>query len=168
MGKEKESFEFLRPDLYHLDEEWLNQPKVFHKWCIRLDKAEKRLDDATTNLKLLEADLDYEIRRHPKRYKLPEKITESMVAQAILRHPKYRKALRGINKRRYRVKVLKSAVNSLHQRKAALEALVTLHGRDYFATPQYPKGDDGRGFKDQMENKPFKHKKKKKKKKKKK
>ncbi len=156
--KDSEEYGFLRPSLLTLDDDWLEQPKLFHKWSSRQDKADSKVEEAKRILDIISAELDYKVRMHPKQFKLPVRPPEKMISNTIVRQPKYQKALTKLNKRIYKAKLLKTVVGAIHHRKAALENLVTLQGRDYFAEPKYPEGDTGRRARDRMENRTFRHK----------
>ena len=113
-----------------LDVEWVNQPKLFFKYAEQLAEAERRLDEAERKLKALDADIDSIIRGRE------EKVTEAMVKSKILGDKKHQEQEELIAKRRYKCSLLRAAVQSLDQRKRALEKLVDLHGQQYFATPK--------------------------------
>jgi hypothetical protein len=127
---------FLAIDENELDKEWQEQPSLYYKWSRKLAKARLRLDEAKSNLELVYADLDAEIRAKPKKYKLGEKVTEAAVKQCILVQEEYTDAVSKLNQCRYRVNVLEAGVTALEHRKRALEKAVDLLAMDHWAEPR--------------------------------
>ncbi len=143
--------DFYDIDLNRLDDEWINQPKMYFKFSERLTDAKEelerckgRIEIAGDELKEIKARLSLRIRKNPKKFFGDEgKPTETAIENRILVHPLYAKAkaviyqldekLIAANKK---VSTYYSAVHTLDHRKAALERLVSLHGQNYFATPR--------------------------------
>lgn len=123
-------------DKYLLDDEWLNQPKLYFRWAVQLEDARADLENAKSEFDLTKAEIDLEIRSHPDRYSLPEKITENMIKASIPSQPEHKEAEEDYFTAKYRVGVLQAAVTALDHRKRALEKLVDLHGQKYFASPR--------------------------------
>lgn len=119
----------LEFDTTLLEVECAKQPKLFFKWAEEAEKADKRLDDAERELKVIDAKLDEKIR------KSKDKPTEAGIKAMIMLDPKHIEQEELISKRRYKAKLLKQFVMSLDQRKRMLEKAVDLHGQKYFATP---------------------------------
>jgi len=126
-----------------LDDEWLNQPKLYFNWAVQLEDARAELDSIKAEFDVVQADLDLDIRANPDKYgELPKdavekgKITEKMVAASLVMQPEYKNAQQAVFTAKHRVGVLQAAVNALDHRKRALEKLVDLHGQKYFATPR--------------------------------
>ena len=72
MTKKKDSFDFFEIDLDRLDEEWLNQPKLYHEHSTYLTEAkeeksrcEARLEVANDDRRAVRAKLDLRIRKNP-------------------------------------------------------------------------------------------------------
>lgn len=148
----------INPDIFNidrnlLDEEWLNQPKLFFKYTEKLVKAEERLDEAERELKVIEAEADVRIREEN------EKTTEAFIKNQIMLDPVREAQVQIIAKRRLKVNLLKGVVQSLDQRKRALEKLVDLHGQQYFATPKASDRDNA--IVEEIQNRAFIPKKKK-------
>lgn len=136
----------IDPDIFaidqlRLDEEWIGQPKLFFAWAATLAEAKLEHAQAETALDVCKADLDYRIRQSPENYGL-NKVTEPGVKAAILGHKKYVKAADVVHQSKYRVDIVQAAVTALDHRKRALQDLVALHGQNYFAVPQAPKGTE--------------------------
>jgi len=128
-----------------LDDEWLNQPKLYYSWALQLEDARLELDNAKAEFDVLQSEIDLDIRTNPEDYgELPKeavekgKITEKMVAAVLIMQKYYKEAQHVIFEAKHRVGVLQAAVAALDQRKKALEKLVDLHGQKYFATPRAP------------------------------
>lgn len=150
----KETSELMDIDRNLLDKEWLDQPKHVYHYGILLADAWKALREAKAiadvkwaELKRLAARIDLEIRKNPKNYGL-DKITETVVANAVLVNPKYiRKqeacfeADRNIITANHDVDILKAAVEALQDKKASLENNVRLYNLMWSAEPK-ARGDN--------------------------
>ena len=156
MTKEKTNddieFDFFEPDKNRLDEEWVNQPKIYYEFSEKLTDAKEeverckaRLGIAEDDLKVTKAKLSLRIRRNPEKYfgEYTEKLTEAAIENRILVHSLYAKAKAKIYKLNEEliaanrtVSTFYSAVHALDHRKSALERLVSLHGQNYFSTPK--------------------------------
>jgi hypothetical protein len=126
---------FLEIDSDKLDEEWLNQPDLFFKYAKLKAKTDRELDEAKSELDVVEAELDKAIRNRPEKYDLI-KITDKSIEKAILREASYQNALDALNDAKYKSAILDAAVKALDHRKRALENLVFLHGQNYFSSPR--------------------------------
>ena len=132
----------LEPDLVFgidkniLDEEWLNQPKLYFRWAVQLEDAKASFEEAKQEFDVIKAEVELKIRDDPTEYDLPEKTTEKMIATALMLTPEYKSGQLDMNTAKYRVGILQAAVTALDHRKKALEKLVDLHGQKYFATPR--------------------------------
>jgi len=128
-----------------LDNEWLNQPKLYYNWALQLEDARVALDNVKAEFDVVQSEIDLDIRTNPENYEeLPKeavdkgKITEKMVAAVLIMQKDYREAQQTVFEAKHRVGILQAAVAALDQRKKALEKLVDLHGQKYFATPRVP------------------------------
>jgi len=126
-----------------LDDEWLNQPKLYYNWALQLEDARLELDNAKAEFDVVQSEIDLDIRTNPEDYgELPKdvvdkgKITEKMVAAVLIMQKGYKEAQQTVFEAKHRVGVLQAAVTALDQRKKALEKLVDLHGQKYFAIPR--------------------------------
>jgi len=129
---------FLDINEHELDKEWIEQPRLYHKYARKLADARLAFDEAKANLDLVSADLDNKIRESPEDYDL-EKVTEPGIKNCVLLQDEYREAIQALNDARHEVNVLEAAVSALDHRKRALEKLVDLFAMDYFAEPKTPK-----------------------------
>ena len=121
-----------------LDVEWLEQASLTFKYCQLEADARKALDEAKSQLDIVEAELDKEIRNNPEAFDLP-KITESAIKSAILVNENYINAKDEYSQAQYELNMAQAAVRSIYAKKDALENLVRLHGQQYFAGPSVPR-----------------------------
>jgi hypothetical protein len=121
-----------------LDIEWLNQPSLMLKYTRHSARMRMELDLAKQNLDIAKAESDKAIRGNPEKYGI-EKVTEAVIANAILIHPKYQQAYTDYLTAKFEVDMAQGAVGAFEQRKSALENLVRLHGQQYFAGPKIPR-----------------------------
>lgn len=144
-----EDFDILEPNQFELDKESIIQPRLVFAYL--KEKAETQalirglkseLKVATAELKRTDARLDAQIRRMPAKFKL-EKITESSVANKILLQKTHKEAEKEIwrvesllNKAENYNNLLEAAAKALENRKSAIENLIVLQGRQYFASPK--------------------------------
>ena len=118
-----------------LDEEWVNQPDLFHEFARQSADARLALEEKKQELDVVRAEIDKDIRERPGRYDA-DKVTENAIANIIILQPKFAKAQSAVNKARHTLDILQAAVSALEHRKKALEHLVFLHGQEYFSSPR--------------------------------
>ena len=128
--------EDLAVNVNALDIEWLDQPRLFMKWSKLSAEARKKADDAKSNLDVVRAEQDDQIRTS---YGGEKKPTEAAITNMVIMSSAFRKATRKYHKARFNVVVLDGAVKSFEQRKTSLENLVRLQGQQYFAGPSAPR-----------------------------
>lgn len=127
-----------------LDDEWLGQPKLYFNWAVQLEDARAAFEEVKAEFDVVKAEVDLAIRNDPGNvdYDLPKdavekgKVTEKMVAAALLQQTEYKDAQQAVFSAKHRVGILQAAVTALDHRKKALEKLVDLHGQKYFASPR--------------------------------
>lgn len=120
-----------------LDQEWLNQASLYMRYSKHSATMTQRLDEAKQNLDICKAEADKRIRKEPGNYGI-EKVTETVVANAILIEDGYKDAYDEFLSAKYEADMARAAVNAFEQRKSALENLVKLYGHQYFAGPTVP------------------------------
>src|SRR5687767_666985 len=103
-------------DKFALDVEWVNQPALYVEYAERLAEQNKRLDYAKSELELVVAELDKDIRSHWQTKYAIEKLTETVVSNTIILQPKYQVALKSLNETKHDVAVLRIAVDGLEMR----------------------------------------------------
>lgn len=122
-----------------LDVEWLGQPTLMMRYSRALAKAEKEVSRLKEKIKVTAAVLDKDIRSNPGQYKIDVKLTEAVVNNAIIIQDEYQELQEELIDAQYEVNMLKGAVESIKERKDALQDLVRLHGQQYFAGPSVPR-----------------------------
>ena len=145
MGKQRKrtepeiDFDFFDIDRNRLDEEWVNQPKIFFQYASLLADAQRRESEARAERELVKAEIDLEVRKNLKKYKIDTvKLTESVISGVVQNQPGFIAAQKKRLVRKHKTDILQGAVNDLNHRKSALERLVSLHGQNYFSTPRAP------------------------------
>lgn len=131
---------FLDIDKESLDEEWLNQPRLYKEYSDLLAEANRDMDDAKNELEITRAELEQAIRLKPNKFALA-KVTDNSVKACILAQDEYQTQQRVYLDAKHRADILKGAVAALDHRKRALENLVYLHGQGYYATPRASEED---------------------------
>jgi hypothetical protein len=128
----------IRIDETSLDVEWLDQPQLMLKYARHAAKCRKALDLAKEAVDVTRAEMDKAIRKSPESYGI-EKVTETAISSAVLLSRQYSEAYHAYLDAKYETEIAVAAVTAVEQRKSALEALVRLHGQQYFAGPQIPR-----------------------------
>ncbi len=121
-----------------LDVEWLNQPTLMLKYGRVAAQTGKEMDVAKDQLEIVRAQLDKAIRLNPEEFYIG-KLTEPLIDHTIKTQPEYQDASTKYIEAKYEAELAKFAVRAFDQRKSALEALVRLHGQQYFAGPSVPR-----------------------------
>ncbi len=137
---EVDSEKYLSINIHALHEECARQAELYHEHAVGLARAEKNLDQAKSDLKLVEAELDGDIRESPEIHGL-KKVTDESVKMAILRNETHQRATKRVNSLKFQVGVHEADVKALEQKKSMLELEVKLRLADYFADPVLPKLD---------------------------
>jgi len=133
--REQDEFEsLLEIDVTRLDEECINQPRKVWTYGKMYAKAVKELDEALAEQKVIEADVDAEIREKPGAFGL-DKLTEAAVKRAILRHKKYQEVQEKVCKAKYFVNMVDAANKALDHRRTCLSMLNNQDERNYFSRP---------------------------------
>jgi len=121
-----------------LDLEWLEQPSLMLKYAKNLAFWKRQVEKAKTQLELVKAKLDREIRENPESFEINTKLTEAVVFNTIIKQPEYIEANLDVINSKYEQNVAQAAVDAVDHRKSALENLVRLYGQQYFAGPSIP------------------------------
>lgn len=119
-------------DIKNLEVDWLCQAKLYRHYSDQLADARKDLDQAEDFLKFTEAE------KYLRYRKKMEKASEGMIRSRVACNSEVREAIAKINECKHTVNLLSGAVTSFEHRKRALENLVELQGRQYFAAPKEP------------------------------
>lgn len=127
--------DIFRPNRDALDGEWVEQPRLYYEWAAKLAEARSEYERTKADLKLVEAELDRDIRRDPESFG-HAKITETLVERTIQLQRAYRRAHDLMLQAKHTAEQLEAAVTALDHRKRALEGLVQLWLASYFAAPR--------------------------------
>lgn len=139
MAKESDNeTSFVDIDESALDRELVLQASTFYKYALRLANANRKHSEAKAALDVVRAELSIHIRKNPTAYLIDSKLTEAVVESTIEKSTKYQEAIAAVIEAKHRVDVLKAATDALEHKKKALEGLVVLDGRAYYAKPQIP------------------------------
>jgi len=125
----------LKPDKYNLDEEWVNHSDYVLTFLDEMADTRIKMDAMKDNIEVVKADLDGEIRKNPAAFGL-EKLTETLISNTIILQKDYEEALKGYLDAKEAYYHASNVCTAMEHRKAALENLVLLHGRGYFAEPK--------------------------------
>jgi len=145
--KSKAKQGLLDPDLIFdidknlLDDEWMNQPKLYFRWAEQLEDARDALEKAKAAFDVVKSEIELAIREKPSDFGLDVSsrtgsVTEKAVTAAIPLQKEYKEAQQEMFEAKHRVGILQGVVVALEHRKKGLEKLVDLHGQKYFATPR--------------------------------
>lgn len=128
----------VRIDPDALDTEWLEQAPLMMKYTQHEARCRRQLEQAKTEVSIVEAELDKEIRSNPDKFDLP-KITETAIKSAIQTDKDFLEAQENLREAEYELNMASAAVRSIYGKKDALENLVRLFGQQYFAGPKVPR-----------------------------
>jgi hypothetical protein len=142
-SKPDELDELVHLDPHNLDLEWVRQPRKVMRYALRLANAERKYAEARANYDVVCADVSLDARRNPMKYKLL-KPTDEAVKSVIPLDKRCQEALREVILSKHLVDRYKGVMQALEHLKKALENMVVLHGRDYFAAPRAKDADAGR------------------------
>ncbi len=133
----------LRIDEHALDREWLSQPRLCLRYGMMLANARRKLEEARNELEVVRADLDKSIRSSPDDYGIA-KVTETAIQSAIQSSSAFREAQQRLIDAKYYVDLLGAVMQSIEQKRSALENLVKLFLAGYYGQPKL--GDDSDDF----------------------
>lgn len=125
----------LEPDKHRLDVEWCQQPKLYHYYADLLATARNDQKVCEAKLEIVEAETKMAIRNDPEKYGA-NKVTEDVVKSLLVMQAPVKEARKRLIDAECRVDQVNATVRALDHRKSALENLVSLGARDYFAEPK--------------------------------
>ena len=128
----------IKIDETALDIECLNQPSLMLKYGRFIAEKERQVSMDKMNLDIVRAEIDKDVRTNPEEYGIT-KITETVVANEIIANEGAQKAERAVMDSVYQLKTARIAIDAIQQKKDMLEALIRLHGQQYFAGPKIPR-----------------------------
>jgi len=137
-------------DKHRLDEEVVNQPRIFSEFAkrveelwVKVEEAKSRVDLAKSKLEVVRAKIYLGMKKTPSKYGLPDKPTENHLEAAIIVRKAYQASLAAYHKASFAVVQLKAEhaflsdfLKALDMRKFGISELIELHGRDYFSEPK--------------------------------
>ena len=131
----------IKIDESALDVEWLNQPSLMYRYAKHEADGRRALDIAESVFDIEKAEIETAIRVDPESYGIPKavKITEAVIRNALIQNKQYKEAEITLLNARLDYAYAKAGVKAIDARKSALEALVKLHGQQYFAGPSIPR-----------------------------
>lgn len=132
--------EFFEIDPNRLDEEWVEQVSHYHTWAMKLADAKMEYERAKSQEEMVTAEIDQRIRLHPDQFGMEKRTTEDGIKKTIVLQKSYQRAREEVIKAKHTMDQVQGAVNTLDNRKYALQDLVKLRLSDYFAEPAAPKG----------------------------
>lgn len=124
-------------DIHRLHIEWQKQVARYHEYATKLADADTEVDRMKGFLELTEARMELEIRDNPSAFGL-RKVTEASVEKTVIASAEYQTALLKHNQARGDARFLRGVINTLDQRKTAIEYITKLRLADYFAEPRVP------------------------------
>jgi len=130
--------EDIQIDPNALDVEWLNQSDLFLKYSAASAEADRVAKRAHETVKTIRSELRLEAAEGGEDL-IGCKPTTDNVDAWVRTQDTYKKAKEDFHKREYEADILRGAVFAMRQRKDALEALVRLHGQNYFSGPTEPR-----------------------------
>lgn len=128
-------------DVDALDIEWADQAELAMRYGKHWAVCQQKLTEAEENIKIIRAELIKQANENPDKF-LGEgvKPTGPNIEAYYRNHKKHKEAKTMWIEAQYTLNMATIAKNEISfTRKAALEALVTLHGQQYFAGPSVPR-----------------------------
>lgn len=119
--------------------EWFRQSHLFWEYSKLEAKADEEKGDAKLELDILEAELEYEIRDDPNKFRLEESFKEAEVKAAIKRSKRWKKARKELLKKTRIAKEMAGVVRSLEHKKRSLEKLSDRQQAGIYSEPRAPK-----------------------------
>lgn len=123
----------------HLDEDAAGHPRLMFLWGKAFAVAKMKAKQAKNAHKVLEAELDRDIRLCPADYRI-EKLTEAAVKACIYTHPSYARTWNELVEAEYEEDILDQFIKALHTRGEQIGNEVKLHGQQYWSKPPVTQG----------------------------
>jgi chromosome segregation ATPase len=120
--------------LNHLEDDASELPKFLFEAGTELANARRKTKEAKNALKVLEAELDRQVRADPEKYGL-EKITEPGIKAVILDSDDYKVAQTAVLDAEHAEDLLDIMVKALGSKKDMIEVEARLHGQMYWSKP---------------------------------
>lgn len=144
-ARPSDEFDFFELDQDRLDEEWVNQPKLYFKYAKQLAETREELEEAKAAVALAEAEMYESIQADPDAYGV-ENPTVEACKKAVVREMEGHRTVKRMRRLSKDVAVLQAVDRSLEHRKRALEKLVDLRLANYYSSPKEPTGREARDY----------------------
>lgn len=131
----------LTIDKWALDVECLNQVESRARVSFEIVDTEARLLAAKASRDLLYAQLKQMAQTEPEAFGLSGRPTVDALRDAVECDAEYQARCRAYDEVAHELATLKAVDRTLDDRRRMLEHLVTLHGRDYWASPRVSNAD---------------------------
>jgi len=127
--------------LVYIDKDKLDEVVFTHadrylEYAEQLEEARHGVEVAEAKLDVVKAEVEKEIRKFPKRFKLKLPIREASIKLEIVLHPRYQKFESRLIEKKHRRGILQAAVNALDHRKRMIEKGCDLFFAGYFGKPR--------------------------------
>ena len=130
----------MRIDESSLDVEWLEQASLAMRYGKHYAQCKRELAEAEERIKVIRSELVKKANEDPEGCCDKEKPNAGDIEAYYRNHARHKKAKAEIIELTFELDIAEIAKNEISfTRKAALEALVTLHGQQYFAGPKIPR-----------------------------
>jgi hypothetical protein len=135
----QEDFSFFDVDPTRLDQEWVEQPKLYFRYARKVAELQGAVEQAKAAIDVVEAECSSRVRANPERFKVA-KVTDKAVSERVYQMAEYQEAVLEYQRLRKALDVYKAAVTALDHRKRALENLVKLWLGEYYSNPRVEGG----------------------------
>ena len=125
-------------DKHALDEEWLNQARLFAKYSALYADAMFERDKLKERLSLVKAQIDHDIRQDPESYGFTGKPTEPAIASLIIQDDRYELIITEYYKSVRDMNVIAGTKTAMEHKKSALEVLAKLYLSGYWGEARIP------------------------------
>jgi len=129
----KEYSEESKFNKYELDEEFINQPELYLKWCKIYVGAMIEREKAKDNLDTLKSKIYLDIKKDPTIYDLPENATDTAIKNVVLVDPQVKNQTKYYFKILEHEKNLERAVKAFEHRKELLKGEAQLWINKYYS-----------------------------------
>ena len=116
-----------------LDRECISQPTLYMEAGEAQAYARAALDEATSSLSVIKAETMQRVRKHPEKFGLSEKPSETAIAGVIPTQTAVQDAEALVSKARFELDIATSFLTACEHRKRSLTLLVNLHSTNWFA-----------------------------------
>lgn len=133
------NYEFdIQIDSEALDVECLEQVSLMMRYSRAQAAADREVERLKERIVVFKSELNKTIQADPDKYGIA-KITNDAIAAVVNTNKEYRAMQEDLIEAQYEAQMTRAAVIAISQRKDMLEALIRLHGQQYFAGPSVPR-----------------------------